>query len=291
MSIGHQGYIEKLMSQIESMGNALCVGCDPDLTESPAFAQGWFERYGPVSFLENFSYAMIETAAGKVPAIKFQSAFYEAWGPEGFRVLQSAIRLAKANRLVTILDAKRGDISSTMRAYGEMAFGQMNADALTVTPYMGTDTVDPLESWLVRGYGVYLVWVSSNPAGATLQDCRVNNNGELLSSHIYREFAQFFDKRKISDSLGLVLGATRVESIEPNVRAQIKNNALLMPGVGAQGGIVTDEIRNLIRSKRTLIPQSRQLSRGSDNLRDWNGMRDHLERNISIAASDLKVPN
>ena len=289
MSKSQSSFIDTLSSKIHSAGNALCVGCDPDVLESPQFAQEWLERHGPISFLENFSRSLVEVAAGKAPAIKFQSAFFEAWGPDGFRVLQSAIGFAKANGLLTILDAKRGDISSTMRAYGEMAFEQMDADALTVTPYMGIDTVSPLEPWLRMGRGVYLVWVSSNASGASVQDCPVAPTNELLSSKLYREFLDYFEDRAMLDALGLVVGATRVSSIDPKIRLSMSKNALLMPGVGAQGGTITQEIRCFVDSCRTLVPQSRSLTRGSPALRDWNDMRNHLEQQISLAAGSLLI--
>ena len=163
-------FAEKLRENISRTGSFLCVGIDPPLGKYGDFLEKERQRLGSKSFLERFAIHMVEAAAGRVPAVKLQSAFFEAHGSEGFAALETAMKKAREHGLITILDAKRGDISSTMAAYGHMAFEAMDADALTITPYMGLDVLSPLWPWLKSGRGVYVVWVSSNPSGALVQD-------------------------------------------------------------------------------------------------------------------------
>ena len=261
-------YKGRLAVAIKARGNALCVGVDPH-HEAPSTA-----------FLEDFSRAHVDAASGLAPAVKFQMAFYEALGALGVAALERAIRYAKDRGLLVILDAKRGDISSTMKAYGTMAFDGMGVDALTVTPYMGLDVVEPLRPWLAAGRGIYAVWISSNASGALVQDLVA----EPLLAELERQAAAW----GVSDGVGLVLGATKLDDVNRSgLLERARGHALLMPGVGAQGGEVTPRLRAVIKSGVSLVPISRGLSMPFDA--SWQKYAESIRGRACEAARSLAV--
>lgn len=262
----------KLAAKIKETKTSLCVGIDPPLGKLPAQCPD----------LESYANALVDAAAPVAPAVKFQSAFFEAHGSAGFAVLERSLKRARDKGLVTLLDAKRGDISSTMAAYGEMAFRVMGADALTVTPYMGLDTVEPLKPFLEQGKGVYLVWVTSNPGGKLLQD----STAELL----YAAFQKWFDGNDLAGALGLVLGATKADDLPKALVDRIAATSLLMPGVGPQGGVVTDRIKDLIRKTgKALVPLSRGIAQDDGTTKSWADFKTKVEQRTRAAAAELAL--
>ena len=257
------GFKTRLKAAVRAAGTGLCVGIDPHADQLPPFFARELETKGPAAFLTAYSTTLVDAAVGVAPAVKFQSAFYEAFGAEGFQVLARMLARAKAKGLVTILDAKRGDIASTMAAYGQMAFGHMDADSLTVTPYMGLDVLAPLAPWLRQGRGAYVVWWSSNPAGALVQDA--------VAAPLFEALVAACREGGFSEALGLVVGATRIGSLPPRLKARLGEAALLMPGVGAQGGVVTPQIEALVRETGTvLVPQSRSVGGYDPQAKSWD---------------------
>ena len=286
MATSKPSYISRLSHMIDDTGTSLCVGCDPHVDRLPPFMSDAISRDGALLFLEPFTRTLIDASVGLAPVIKFQSAFYEAFGASGYRVLENMVSYARSRGLLTILDAKRGDISSTMSAYGRMAFETLGADALTVTPYMGLDTVEPLIPWLRKGHGIYLVWISSNPSGGLIQDTVVAETAEPLSCLLFNVFHDFFAKNSLLDAFGLVLGATRVAAIPDSILDRLKEVALLMPGIGAQGGEITPTISRLLAGGKSLIPQSRALSACPDEVGSWGDYFDLVRDRIKKAASE-----
>lgn len=276
-------FLPRLRRKIAEVGNGLCVGIDPPLDGLPPFFRDELAKRGARDYLETYAAVLIEATAGIAPAVKFQSAYFEAHGAPGFEALEAAIAKARSRGLVTILDAKRGDIASTMAAYGVMAFERMQADALTITPYMGMDVVEPLIPWLKAGHGVYVVWVSSNPSGALLQD--------TVAEPLLDALIAFFGERGIKEALGLVLGATKVESLRPEILAKLGTTSLLMPGVGAQGGTVTSRIKALIAgSGAVLVPLSRGVGELPAHCNSWQSYRETVETRMKRVAADVASP-
>lgn len=274
-------FLPRLKRKIAQVGNGLCVGIDPPLDGLPPFFQDELAAHGPGAYLTAYANALIEAAAKVAPSVKFQSAYFEAHGAEGFAALTQAIAKARELGLVTILDAKRGDISTTMAAYGQMAFKHMQADALTITPYMGLDVVEPLIPWLKAGHGVYVVWVSSNPSGALVQD--------LVAEPLLDALLAYFKERGVSDSLGLVLGATKVEALPARLLPKLQATSLLMPGVGAQGGTVTSRIKELISATGTvLVPLSRGVGELPKECTSWEQYREVVEGKMRRIAAELR---
>ncbi len=274
-------FLPRLKAKIAETKTSLCVGIDPHVDGLPPFFAAELKRLGPQGFLEQWSSVLIEAAAGRVPAVKPQSAFFEALGAPGFAALETTMTLAREKGLLTILDAKRGDISSTMTAYGRMAFDVMKADVLTVTPYIGLDSVDPLLPWLKTGKGVYVVWVSSNPGGALLQD--------LVREKLFDALVAHFQKLGVPDALGLVLGATKLDGIEPALLDRLTQVSLLLPGVGAQGGQVTPKLKKVLAARNSLVPQSRSLADPGVDDTSWQHYGAKVAGRISRAAAELSL--
>ena len=275
-----QSFRGRIKERIAQVGSSLCVGADPHVDKLPPFFAHCLAAEGAEAFLMRFSQTLIEASAGLVAAIKFQSAFYEAHGALGVAALTRALAQARSHGLITILDAKRGDIASTMAAYGQMAFDTMGADALTIMPYMGMDSVAPLLPWLAKGHGVYVVWISSNPSGGLIQDA--------VAEPLLDALFEYFSGAGVSDALGLVLGATKVEQLPLALLQRLGPTSLLMPGIGAQGGVVTTRVRGLIASTgAVLVPQSRSLTAYPEGVSSWAQYQDVVSQRIQAAKLQL----
>jgi len=194
-----------------------------------------------------FGCASIDGLADVVPACKIQVAFYEALGPEGIQTLWETAAHAKAKGLLVISDAKRGDIGSTAEAYARAHLGTQgpdwnawtgfDADALTVNPYPGMDTLAPYLGYCSgSGKGLFVLVKTSNPGSADFQDLEVP--GGALYEHIARALRPLADRYRGDSglsSVGAVVGATHPEHVR-RVREILPDSFLLVPGVGPQGG-------------------------------------------------------
>jgi orotidine-5'-phosphate decarboxylase len=197
-----QPFFEKLQALNAKRGTALCVGIDPPVEGLPPFFKKQ-QKANPQSFLLKFSKAVIDAAKKRVSIVKLQSAYYEMHGPKGVAVLAESIAYAKKQGLLTLLDAKRGDIADTMRGYTEMAFGQMGADAMTFSPYLGIGVMKPMLPWFAKGKGAYIVWVSSNPEATDLQN--------IAADYVLNSACEWAAQNHLQGSLGLVVGATKLQ--------------------------------------------------------------------------------
>jgi orotidine-5'-phosphate decarboxylase len=223
-------FFDQLQAAHLKLGNQFCMGIDPDVAKLQGFLQKEFLKKGRREFLFEFSKTLINAAKGHVGSVKFQSAYYEACGAEGILALKDAVAYARSEGLLSILDCKRGDIGSTLSAYGEAMFGYFAADAITFSPYMGVRVLDALLPWFKKGKGVYVVWISSNPEAFELQ----KNCGDLILD----EVKSWRHKNQLLNQVGVVLGATKVAGMSA---AQFKASSelpLLLPGLGAQGAEV-----------------------------------------------------
>ena len=211
----------------------LCVGLDPDPAKFPAGLKGDASR------IYDFCAAIVEATADAVIAFKPQIAYFAAHRAED--QLEKLMRHMKAvaPQVPVILDAKRGDIGSTAEQYAIEAFERYGADAVTLSPFMGWDSVQPYLNY--EGKGAFLLCRTSNPGGDDLQNQRLASvDGQpLLYEHVAR-LAQ--GPWNLNGQLGLVVGATYPEEIE-RVRGIAPTLPLLIPGVGAQGGDAVATIR------------------------------------------------
>ncbi len=219
-------FIEKLRVAEHQNGSLLCVGLDPDPGKFPAHLRE------DASKIYDFCAAIVDATADLVIAFKPQIAYFAAHRAEAQLEQLVAHMRRSAPQVPVILDAKRGDIGSTAEQYAIEAFERYGADAVTLSPFMGFDSVQPYLKY--HGKGAFLLCRTSNPGGDDFQAQRLSSvPGEpLLYEHIAR-LAQ--GPWNLSGQLGLVVGATYPEEIA-RVRAVAPTLPLLIPGVGAQGG-------------------------------------------------------
>ena len=242
---------ERMAAAVREVGNCAVVGLDPHLDKLPA---AFRERYADRSGLDfrveaaqavlEFNHLVIDAIAGTVCAIKPQYAFYEALGSPGFAALEETCDRARDRGLIIIADAKRGDIASTAAAYARSILapdGPFAADAVTVNPWMGADTLDPfIEVCAATGGGIFVLVRTTNPGSALLQ-----HHGEPAAAHVV---AQVLAEKGAAltgpsgmSSIGAVVGAMTGDEAT-TLRAMMPGAWYLVPGVGAQGGSETDAV-------------------------------------------------
>ena len=219
-------FLDMLQAAERQNGSMLCVGLDPEPAKFPAAFKG------DASKIYDFCAAIVEATADLVIAFKPQIAYFAAHRAEDQLEKLMAHMRRVAPQVPVILDAKRGDIGSTAEQYAKEAFERYGADAVTLSPFMGFDSLQPYLKY--HGKGAFLLCRTSNPGGDDLQAQRLASvPGEpLLYEHIAR-LAQ--GPWNLNGQLGLVVGATYPAEIE-RVRAVAPTVPLLIPGVGAQGG-------------------------------------------------------
>ena len=221
---------QQLQSAWASQGSMLCVGFDPDPKRLPLSLQG-----KPEGIFE-FCREIADATADLVCSLKPQFAYFASQRAEA--QLEKLIQYLKDKypHIPVILDSKRGDIGSTADHYALEAFERYGADAVTVNPYMGFDTIEPYLKH--AGKGVIVLCRTSNPGGSDLQFLNVNS-GEPLYLHVAKLASQ---KWNSSGQISLVVGATFPEEIT-KVRAIVGDMPLLIPGIGAQGGDIDTTVK------------------------------------------------
>ena len=244
-------FIEQLDAAAAHNRSLLCVGLDPSRVSMP------------IDSIAEFNRAITDATADLVCAYKPQWAFYEAEGIHGIEALQATIEAAP-DGVPIILDAKRGDMDNTSRAYAKAAFETWGADALTVNPYQGRDAMQPFLDYADRG--VFVLTRTSNPGSAEFQDLRVRGNG--TEGPLYEEVARQAVAWNDNGNVGLVVGATAPDELA-RVRSIAGSMPILVPGIGAQGGDLEASVRNGAdaNGRRVLISASRSVlyaSRGED---------------------------
>lgn len=243
----------ELIENIRRKGSFLCVGLDPDPAKMPKCVLDKHENVADA--IIEFNKAIVDATAEFAVAYKPNTAFYECHGIDGWRALHETVRYIREKYpdQFVICDAKRGDIGNTSRMYAKTFFESLGADALTVAPYMGEDSVAPFlayeDKWTV------LLALTSNKGSNDFQMIP-DKNGHLLFERVLKR-AQHWGTPV---NLMFVVGATQGKLFE-NVRAVAPRNFLLVPGVGAQGGSLeevveygmNDECGLLVNSSRGII--------------------------------------
>ncbi len=224
-------FTQQLQSAWASQGSMLCIGLDPDPKRLPPSLQGKPE--GIFEFCREIADATADLACSFKP----QFAYFASQGAEAQLEKLIAHLKNKYPKIPVILDSKRGDIGSTAEHYALEAFERYGADAVTVNPYLGFDSVEPYLRH--AGKGVIVLCRTSNPGGSDLQFLNVAPNGEPLYLHVAKLAAQQWN---VSGQISLVVGATFPEEIA-KVRAVVGEMPLLIPGIGAQGGDIDATVK------------------------------------------------
>lgn len=263
-----------LERRVDDSSSLLCVGLDPHVSDLPS---------PTAASALTFSLNLVKQTARYAAAFKPNAAFFEVFGPEGWTALKQVIEAIReesdrmGSRIPIILDAKRGDISSTAEAYAKSAFEALDVDCITLNPYLGKDSIEPFLGYKERG--AFLLCKTSNPGSADLQDLKLES-GEMLHIHIAK-LAQTWNTR---NNIGLVVGATHPQ-VMSNVRAAAPDLWFLSPGVGAQGGELETTLKAGLRAdgKGVLLPISRAISRAENPGKAAAQIRDdilHVKREI-----------
>ena len=263
---------DRLLDAIDKKQNSCVVGLDPVIEKIPKNLIVGNSFASIADAIRKFNYGIIDAVADLVPAVKPQIAFYEKYGSEGVKAFKDTVDYAKSKGLIVIEDGKRNDISSTAQAYADAHLGKVktpvssvpsiNADLLTVNPYLGSDGLKPfVEVSREFGKGIFILVKTSNPSSGELQDrlieitdsekdelknlgVELNDNKtemyKLVGLQVNRLAQQLKGKRGYS-SIGAVVGATYPEQAEA-LRKIMPNSIFLVPGYGAQGGGADDVV-------------------------------------------------
>jgi len=238
-------FADRLADAVLTKGSSLVVGLDPDPARFPEALVGTgvgSDREATAAAILAFNTAVIEEVAPFACAVKPQSAYYEAWGAPGVAAYEATIARAHEANLLVIGDVKRGDIGSTATAY---AAGHLlapgSADAITVNPYLGTDSIEPfVKAAQEGGGGLFILVRTSNPSAADIQDLQAD--GKAIHDHV-AGLVTGWGANTVGEngysSVGAVVGATRPQELA-SLREALPQAWLLIPGVGAQGGKAAD---------------------------------------------------
>ena len=239
---------EKLIEQIQLKKSFLCIGLDVDLTKIPSHL---LHTEDPIF---EFNKAIIDATHDLCVSYKPNTAFYEAYGIKGWQSLQKTIEYLneKHPEIFTIADAKRGDIGNTSSMYAKAFFEDLNFDSVTVAPYMGKDSVEPFLAF--ENKHTIMLALTSNAGAFDFQTLTVDE------APLYQKVLQTSKTWKNSKNLMYVVGATKAEYFT-EIRKVVPDSFLLVPGVGAQGGSLSevckygmnDNVGLLINSSRGVI--------------------------------------
>ncbi|MDP9236953.1 MAG: orotidine-5'-phosphate decarboxylase [Chloroflexota bacterium] len=266
----------KLEAAWERSGSLLCIGLDPDPSRMA------------MDDVAAFNIAIIEATSDLVCAYKPNVAFYEALGPErGYAALRKTLA-AIPSHVITLADAKRGDVEHTARAYVRAFFDDLGFDACTVNPYLGYDSVAP---WIERAdRAAFIVCRTSNPGAPDLQDLPVRTDGgDRPLYEVVAERAKAWDR---DGNVGLVVGATYPAEMR-RLRALCPDAPFLIPGIGAQQGSLSDAVRAGVdtRGRGILVSASRGVTYASSGpgfaataRREAERLRDEINREREATA-------
>ncbi|WP_029287316.1 orotidine-5'-phosphate decarboxylase [Cellulomonas sp. HZM] len=233
----------------------LCVGIDPH--ESLLLEWGLTDD---AAGLRSFALTVMDAVGGRVAAVKPQAAFFERHGSAGLAVLEEVVAAGRETGTLVVVDAKRGDIGSTMGAYADAFLrdgSPLAGDALTVSPYLGFGSLDPaVDAALATGRGLFVLCLTSNKEGHEVQHARTEDGVTVAATMAARAAALNADA-SVLGSVGLVVGATVGDAAErAGVDLEAVRGPLLAPGVGAQGAGPTELAAVFGRARRQVLASS-----------------------------------
>jgi orotidine-5'-phosphate decarboxylase len=245
-------FADRLAEAVTLKKSQLTVGLDPRIDLLPVELRGEavMGRAAAASAVARFCRGIVDAVAPYVVAVKPQAAYFEALGSDGMRALEDVCAHTRSVGLLVLLDVKRGDIGSTARGYAEAYLeprddGPPMADAITASPYLGHDSVEPfLAACRRHGSGVFFLVRTSNAGAADIQDATLSD-GRPLWQHVadlVREWGEPYVGESGMSSVGAVVGATHPRAVS-EARRMLPRSPLLLPGIGAQGATPADVAR------------------------------------------------
>ena len=281
--VNHFG--DRLVEQIRKIKSFLCLGIDPHLDLIPKIFNE--DTYiNNIKIVEKFCFSLLEAVIGKVPAIKPQIALFEQLGPDGMILLSSLCRYAHSKGFLIIMDAKRGDIGSTSKAYANAYLGKnapFPSDALTVNPWLGLDSLEPFFSKAHEtGSGLFILVHTSNKGSQDIQEILINKDLKCYEhlANILKPIIEKNNGQSGLSSIGIVSGATYKEQAI-SLRKKLPSAPFLVPGYGAQGAsaseacapLITDQMCGSLKnfglinaSRSVLFPKN---SYSVKNIEEW----------------------
>ena len=238
-------YVDDLRERSKKVKSIVCMGIDPVIEKIPIKGE-------PRQVIEGFYLDILKemNKRDSYPAvIKPNIAYFEQYGFDGLNALKTIISQYKSSGIPTLLDAKRGDIGKTSTAYAKSAYEFWDSDAVTIAPYMGSDSVEPFIEWCEKGKGVYILCRTSNKGAADLQDLKVDG------VPVYMKLAENILKWH-KPGVGAVVGATYIEELEKISRFFVESKKevpLLIPGVGSQGGSAGEVVEVLKKTNNDIL--------------------------------------
>jgi len=285
-------FADRIADAVGRKRSQVVVGLDPvpDLLPVELRGEAVLGREHAAAACARFCCGIVDAVAPYAVAVKPQSAFFEAHGAAGARAFAEVCAYARAAGLLVIADVKRGDIGSTAHAYAQ-AFIPL-ADAVTVNPYLGGDSVEPfLEACRREGAGIFCLVKTSNPGGADVQDVVLADGGKLWE-HVARLVSDWGEdligERGLS-AVGAVVGATFPREVA-QARELLPRSVLLLPGIGAQGGAPADLAAAFANGPAgALVSASRSVIYASDESGgDWRSaagaVAERLAREVWLAS-------
>jgi orotidine-5'-phosphate decarboxylase len=253
-------FADRYVEAARRLGNPLCVGLDPHFERIPAefgVQPGALASDASADGVQSFFEAVIDLCAGKVPIVKPQIAFFEQLGWRGLRALERIVARAREQGLLVVLDAKRGDLASTAQAYAAsylLPTSPCRADAITLNPYLGQDSLQPfVDASRAHGVGLFVLARTSNPGSADFQSQKIEG------TPLYERVAQALAPASAAlrgesgwSNLGVVAGATfPAEAVA--LRGILPDALFLVPGYGAQGAGAAAAVASFVPRGNALI--------------------------------------
>ena len=290
-------FADKIILKTREIGSPLCLGLDPHPKLIPKLFKKNSQNLS-LKNIENFLFEIIDIAKNKVVAIKPQVAFFEQWGPDGMSLLVKVSKRARENNILVIMDAKRGDIGSTSDAYAKAWLGNnspFGANALTVNPWMGIETLFPFIKEAKKSKsGIFILLKTSNAGSKDIQDLLVNNRAVFLhlADLLQKDTSTNLGKFGYSD-IGVVVGATQPKEAKL-IRKILPKSLFLIPGFGAQGASASEALSGLILKNKIyeggLINSSRSIlfPKDSHDLNDTLKWKEKIVSALKKTTDELK---
>ena len=281
--VNHFG--DRLVEQIRKFKSFLCLGIDPHLDLIPIIFND-NSKINNITKVEKFCFSLLEAVIGKIPAIKPQIALFEQLGPEGMSLLSSLCKYAHSKDFLVIMDAKRGDIGSTSKAYANAYLGKnapFPSDALTINPWLGLDSLEPFFTKAKdTGSGLFILVHTSNKGSQDIQEILINRDLKCYEhlANILKPIIEKNNGKSGLSSIGIVSGATYKEQAI-SLRKILPSAPFLIPGYGAQGASASEATAPLIidqsyfglknfglinASRSVLFPENSYLV---NNIKEW----------------------